>query len=179
MVRRADRALAGRSPLRGPGPDRDLSHGPPSAPLPRRVADPFHVTRAGNRTLDQVRRRVQNETLVHRGRKVDPLFRLRKLLLRGYERLEERGRAKMMAGLRFGEPRNELLGAWLAKGSVPSIYLTDDVDESAELLGNAIVAYRGDEVAEIRNLGHTLSRWRVEILNHHRAGARRTARPRG
>ena len=38
----------------------------------RRVADPFHVTRVANRMLDQVRRRVQNETLGHRGRKRDP-----------------------------------------------------------------------------------------------------------
>ncbi|HVR79986.1 MAG TPA: transposase [Acidimicrobiia bacterium] len=29
-----------------------------------RVADPFHVVRAANRCLDQVRRRVQNETKV-------------------------------------------------------------------------------------------------------------------
>ena len=35
----------------------------------RRVADPFHVTRVANRMVDQVRRRVQNETLGHRGRK--------------------------------------------------------------------------------------------------------------
>ncbi len=35
----------------------------------QRVADPFHVTRVANRMLDQVRRRVQNETLGHRGRK--------------------------------------------------------------------------------------------------------------
>lgn len=39
----------------------------------RRVADPFHVVRLANRCLDQVRRRVQNETKGHRGRKPDPL----------------------------------------------------------------------------------------------------------
>jgi transposase len=137
----------------------------------RRVADPFHVTRVANRTLDQVRRRVQNETLGHRGRKVDPLFRIRKLLLRGDERLDERGRDKMLAGLRFGDPHDEVLGAWLAKEAVRSVYLVDDPDEAAVLLDNAIAACRADEVAEIRTLGHTLSRWRGEILNHHRTGA--------
>jgi transposase len=40
----------------------------------RRVADPFHVVRVANRCLDQVRRRVQNETLGHRGRKRDALY---------------------------------------------------------------------------------------------------------
>ena len=48
-----------------------------------RVADPFHVVRVANRCVDKVRRRVQNETLGHRGRKADPLYRIRKLLLAG------------------------------------------------------------------------------------------------
>ncbi len=56
-----------------------------------RVADPFHVVRVGNRCLDKVRRRVQNETLGHRGRTDDPLYRIRKLLLAGHERLDDRG----------------------------------------------------------------------------------------
>jgi len=55
-----------------------------------RVADPFHVVRVANRCLDAVRRRVQNETLGHRGRKNDPLYKIRKLLLTGSERLNER-----------------------------------------------------------------------------------------
>jgi transposase len=55
----------------------------------RRFADPFHVVRVANRCLDQVRRRVQNETLGHRGRKPDPLYRIRKVLLTGNERLDD------------------------------------------------------------------------------------------
>ncbi|MBA2495825.1 MAG: ISL3 family transposase [Acidimicrobiia bacterium] len=47
----------------------------------RRVADPFHVVRVANRCIDGVRRRVQNATLGHRGRKADPLYKIRKLLL--------------------------------------------------------------------------------------------------
>jgi transposase len=136
-----------------------------------RVADPFHVTRVANRMLDQVRRRVQNETLGHRGRKADPLFRIRKLLLSGDERLDERGREKLLAGLRVGDPHDEVLGAWLAKESVRSVYLTEDPAEAATLLDNVIAACRHDEVPEIRTMGHTLSRWREEILNHHRTGA--------
>ena len=81
----------------------------------RRVADPFHVVRVGNRCLDKVRRRVQNETLGHRGRKHDPLYRIRKLLLAGGERLDERGSNRLLLGLRVGDPHDEVLGAWLAK----------------------------------------------------------------
>jgi transposase len=78
-----------------------------------RVADPFHVVRVANRCLDTVRRRVQNELLGHRGRKDDPLYRIRKLLLSGAERLDERGSSRMLLGLRLGDPDDAVLGAWL------------------------------------------------------------------
>ena len=136
-----------------------------------RVADPFHVVRVANRMLDKVRRRVQNETLGHRGRKGDPLYRIRKLLLKGAERLDERGHERMLLGLRRGDPHDELLGAWLAKESVRDIYLTERVGEARTLLRKAIVGCQSDEVPEIRSLGYTLERWPHEILNHHRTGA--------
>jgi transposase len=137
----------------------------------RTVADPFHVVRVANRAVDQVRRRVQNETLGHRGRKHDPLYRIRKLLVSGAERLDDRGRDRLLLGLRVGDPHDELLGAWLAKESVRDIYLTDEPDEAAVLLDKAIVGCLEDEVPEIRALGNTLRRWRTEILAHHRTGA--------
>ena len=37
------------------------------------VADPFHVVKLANHKLDECRRRVQNDTMGHRGRKDDPL----------------------------------------------------------------------------------------------------------
>jgi transposase len=107
----------------------------------------------------------------HRGRKHDPLFRIRKLLLKGTERLDERGHDRLLLGLRIGDPHDELLGAWLAKESVRDVYLTDDVREATVLLDKAITGCRADEVEEIRSLGNTLERWRTEILNHHRTGA--------
>ena len=137
----------------------------------RRVADPFHVVRVGNRMVDQVRRRVQNETMGRRGHKEDPLYRVRKLLIRGDERLTERGRTKLMEALRRGDPFDEVLGAWLAKEACRSIYMQDDVEDAAALLDDTIAGCAADPVAEIRTFGRTLSRWREEILNHHRTGA--------
>ncbi len=136
-----------------------------------RVADPFHVVRVANRCLDQVRRRVQNETLGHRGRKHDPLYRIRKLLLKGSERLDERGSDRMLLALRIGDPTDEVLGAWLAKESVRDVYLTDQPDAAALLLNKTIVGCLDDQVDEIRALGRTLRRWRPEILAHHTTGA--------
>ncbi|MDP8974035.1 MAG: transposase [Actinomycetota bacterium] len=51
----------------------------------------LHLARTGNRSLGKVRPRVQNEILGHRGRKADPLYRIRKLLLSAEERLDEAG----------------------------------------------------------------------------------------
>ena len=136
-----------------------------------RVADPFHVVRVGNRCLDKVRRRVQNETLGHRGRTHDPLYRIRKLLLAGGERLDERGENRMLLGLRAGDPHDEVLGAWLAKESVRDVYLTDDPKAAATLLDKTIAGCIGDEVSEIVSLGNTLKSWRSEILAHHDTGA--------
>ena len=137
----------------------------------RRVADPFHVVRVANRCLDTVRRRVQNEQLGHRGRKADPLYRIRKLLLKGGERLDGVGTDRMLLGLRYGDPHEEVLGAWLAKESVRDVYLTDDPTVAAVLLDKAIVACAADPVAEINTLGNTLESWRDEILAHHLTGA--------
>jgi transposase len=137
----------------------------------RRVADPFHVVRVGNRCLDTVRRRVQNETLGHRGRKADPLYRIRKVLLTGSERLDDTGSDRMLLALRVGDPNDEVLGAWLAKESVRDVYLTDDPAEAAVLLDKTIAGCASDEVDEIRSLGKTLKSWRTEILAHHDTGA--------
>lgn len=76
-----------------------------------RVADPFHVVRVANRCLDLVRRRVQNQTLGHRGRKPDPLYRVRKLMLKAAERLDGVGLDRMLLGIRLGDPDDEVLGA--------------------------------------------------------------------
>jgi transposase len=136
-----------------------------------RVADPFHVVRLANRCLDQVRRRVQNATLGHRGRTRDPLYRIRKLLATGAERLDGTGVERMLLGTRAGDPDDEVLGAWLAKESVRDVYLTEDAADAELLLDKAIEGCRLDAVAEVRSVGRTLTRWRAEILNHHRTGA--------
>jgi transposase len=135
------------------------------------VADPFHVIAAANRCLDAVRRRVQNEELGHRGRKDDPLYQIRRVLLTGAERLNERGQNRMDLGLRLGDPNDEVLGAWLAKEYARDVYITEDPAEAAVLLDRLIAGCLADEVAEIVTLGNTLKSWRTEILAHHVTGA--------
>ncbi|HEX2028055.1 MAG TPA: transposase [Nitriliruptorales bacterium] len=83
-------------------------------PAAVQVADPFHVVRIAGERLDDTRRRVQNETLGHRGRKRDPLYRARKLLVLADEHLDDDGRARRQGLLRAGDPRGEVADAWTA-----------------------------------------------------------------
>jgi transposase len=137
----------------------------------RRVADPFHVVRLANRCIDQVRRRVQNQVLGHRGRKRDPLYRIRKLLLTGDERLDDRGRRRMVDGLRAGDPDGEVAAAWVAKESVRDVYLAASRTDAFELLAFALWRCETSPVPEIRTLGNTLAKWFDEILARFDTGA--------
>lgn len=86
------------------------------------VADPFHLVKLANTRLDECRRRVQNETLGHRGHKDDPLYRCRRLLTKADERLDDNGRTKLVGLLDAGDPHGEVRMAWHAKEVVRSIY---------------------------------------------------------
>jgi transposase len=54
------------------------------------VLDAFHVITLGTGVVDDVRRRVQQDTLGHRGRKGDPLYGIRTILRAGVEKLTDR-----------------------------------------------------------------------------------------
>jgi transposase len=96
------------------------------------VADPFHVVKLANQKLDECRRRVQNQTMGHRGRKLDPLYRARKLLVMADERLDVDGHTRLRGLLRAGDPHGEVYDAWIAKECVRDIYTHHDPDTALE-----------------------------------------------
>jgi transposase len=136
-----------------------------------RVADPFHVTRVGNRAVDDVRRRVQQQQLGHRGRSGDPLYKIRRLLLQGSERLNDRGWERVLLGIKVGDPDLEVTTAWLTKDALRAVYATSDAETARLLLDNVIAACEEERIPELRRLGRTLKSWRAEILAHHLTGA--------
>ena len=134
------------------------------------VADPFHVVKHATFQLDECRRRVQQELLGHRGRKGDPLFRARRLLAKATERLDERGKEKLTGLLEAGDPNGQVRMAWHAKESVRELYSHSDahlaltfVDELVRDMGDK------DMPPEVRSLGRTLKRWRLQIAAWHTA----------
>lgn len=131
------------------------------------VADPFHIVRLGNRAVDDVRRRTQQEQTGHRGRRGDPLYDIRKILLTASERLSDKGRARLDAALAKGDPRDEVVAAWLAKEHLREVYSVFDHADAAQLLDAVIVECAGSGIPELIRLAKTLTQWRAEILNHH------------
>ena len=85
-----------------------------SLPNATRVLDAFHVVRLGLDAVDQVRRRVQQQTLGNRGHTHDPLFRIRRLLRHGYEHHTVTSWNRMIAGLEAGDVEQQLQRAWIA-----------------------------------------------------------------
>lgn len=134
------------------------------------VADPFHVVRVANTALDECRRRVQNETVGHRGRKPDPLYRARRLLTIAAERLPDERRERLVGLLAAGDPKGEVKLTWHAKEVVRQIY--DHTNpEVAEAWVDEIIRDFADRSMpiEVRRLGRTIKRWRDQIVAWHRS----------
>lgn len=134
------------------------------------VADPFHLVKLANSKLDECRRRVQNETVGHRGRKDDALYRARRLLTKAHERLDDHGETKLLGLLAAGDPRGEVRTAWHAKEVVRSIYEIADPQLAGEFVAQLGVDLQDDSCPlEVRSLGRTIVRWRHQIVAWHQA----------
>ncbi len=134
------------------------------------VADPFHVVRLANQVLDECRRRVRNDTLGHRGRKADPLYRARRRLLLAAERLSTSQKDRVRGLLRAGDPREEVWFAYCAKEVVREIYAHTDPDLADEWVAAIARDFIDDEMpTEVRRLGRTIGRWHHQIVAWHRS----------
>ena len=126
--------------------------------------------RLANAALDEVRRRVQNETLGHRGRKEDPLYRIRRLLLVAHERLSERGWERVEEGLRRGDPDGSVGAAYLAKELLREVYATRGPKTARRRLLRFYRHCRDSALPELARLARTIRSWEREILAWHDTG---------
>jgi transposase len=134
------------------------------------VVDHFHAIKLANTVVDQVRRRTQQATLGHRGRKPDPLYRIRKLLLTAQEQLTQRGRVRLRAGLAIGDPTGEVVAAWQGKELLRGVYAADGTADARRVLARFYHWCDGVGVAELSRLARTVRTWEGEILAFHSTG---------
>ncbi|MFC7755019.1 transposase [Tsukamurella soli] len=95
------------------------------------VIDPFHVTAAANRMVDEVRRRVTRDRRGRRGRRHDREWQLRRRLLRGAEHLTDAQQSELLTSLHRVDPDDQIFAAWIAKELLRGVLACAAVDDLA------------------------------------------------
>ncbi len=140
--------------------------------LPRasQVVDPFHVVSLANRCLDAIRRRVQSEQTGHRGRKDDPLYRARRALVMGEEKLDPDATERLWSLLKLGDPGGEVAIAYRIKERLRDFYRTRNLDEATAMLEELQRhCLKREMPPEVQKLGRTIKAWFTKITNYHLA----------
>jgi transposase len=137
-------------------------------PRAKQVVDPFHAVSLANRALDAVRRRVQIEQLGHRGRKDDPLYRARRVLLMAEEKLDTDATERLWSLLELGDPNAEVAIAYRVKERMRDFYRARDLIEARQILAELQRhCVKRAMPPEIRRLGRTIGKWFDKICNYH------------
>ena len=129
-----------------------------------RVLDAFHVTRLGFAAVDEVRRRVQQDTTGHRGRTGDPLYGIRRVLRRGAENLSETAWERLLAGLEAGDVDQQIGRTWIAAQDLRRIYTARSRAQAEHRLYRWMVHCADAGVPELTRLARTIDAWPEEFL---------------
>jgi transposase len=141
-----------------------------SLPQAVRVLDAFHVTRLGFAAVDDVRRRVQQDSTGHRGRKHDPLYRIRRLLRRRADRLSEHAWQRLLIGLELGDVDEQIGRTWIAAQDLCRLYSCRSRYAAEQHLHRWLVHCADSNIPELHRLARTLDIWRSELLAYFDTG---------
>ena len=128
------------------------------------VLDAFHVVKLGTQVVDEVRRRVQQDTLQRRGHTDDPLYKIRGLLRHGVEHLTDRQRGRLEAGLQAGDPGFAVTVAWHCYQQLRSAYTTTRPADGRKIAETVIASFPTCPIPEVARLGRTLRAWKQQLL---------------
>jgi len=129
------------------------------------VMDPFHVVRLAGDALDQCRRRVQQDTCGHRGRKGDPLYAARRTLHTGTDLLTDKQKDRL-AALFKGDQHVEVEATWGIYQRMITAYREPDRARARELMSRLIESVSHSAptaLTELHRLGRTLKQ-RADVL---------------
>ena len=136
--------------------------------LPEAVAvmDPFHVIQLAGEAMDETRRRVQQQTRGHRGRKGDPLYSARRTLHTGADLLTEKQQARLER-LFATEQHAAVEATWGIYQKMVAAYREPDRAKGKAMMQSLIESVRQGVptgLDELRRLGRTLSRRADDVL---------------
>jgi len=130
------------------------------------VMDPFHVVRLAGDALDRCRRRVQQDTCGHRGRKGDPLYAARRTLHTGADLLTDKQTQRLQA-LFTGDEHVEVEATWGIYQRRIAAYRQPDRARGRELmqaLVESVSAGVPAALTELVTLGRTLKKRAADVL---------------
>ncbi len=137
-------------------------------PQARIVVDHFHLVALANRTVTAVRQRVTREALGRRGRRTDPAWANRRLLLRGRERLSEQAFTRMWNGCVDNDSTGHLLVAWIAKEELRALLACAGPSADREQIAPRLYRFYDwcarTGVPEVITLAETVETWWPHIL---------------
>ncbi len=128
------------------------------------VLDAFHVVKLGTAAVDEVRRRVQQQILGHRGRAGDPLYGIRTTLRCGQEKLTAKQKARLDKAFAADERHVEVEVAWRCAQQLRAAYRADNLAEGREIAEKVLASFPTCPIPEIKRLGKTLKQWRAAFL---------------
>ncbi len=134
------------------------------------VLDAFHVVKLAGHAVDEVRRRVQQEIHGHRGRKNDPLYRIRNILHAGAEHLTERQQARLEQTIAADERHDEVWVAYQCAQQVRSAYHQANHAAGRTVAEKILASFPSCPIPEIARLGRTLTQWREAFLAYFSTG---------
>ena len=130
------------------------------------VMDPFHVVRLAGDALDECRRRVQQATCGHRGRKGDPLYSARRTLHTGADLLTDTQKDRLQA-LFAPDDHVEVEATWGIYQRMITAYREPDHTRGRKLMQQLIESVSHavpTALSEIITLGRTLNKRAADIL---------------
>lgn len=132
----------------------------------RAVLDAFHVVKLATTMVDEVRRRVQQDTLGHRGRKGDPLYGIRTILRAGQENLTQRQKTRRDAAFAARAEHIEVEVAYRCAQQLRSAYHQDRLTNGRTIAEHVIATFHTCPIPEVARLGRTLKQWSREFLGY-------------
>jgi transposase len=134
------------------------------------VLDAFHVVKLGTAVVDEVRRRVQQDTCGHRGRKGDPLLGIQTILRAGAENLTDKQWDRLTRALEADERHEEVFVAWQCAQDLRAAYRATDLAEGSRRAVRILESFHTCPIPEVARLGRTLRRWREAFLAYFTTG---------
>ncbi|GGG60178.1 hypothetical protein GCM10011374_23810 [Kocuria dechangensis] len=127
------------------------------------VLEAFHVVTLSGQVIDEVRRRVHQDTPGHCGRAGDPLYGIRRTLQIGVEHLTAKQITRLNAEPAVGDPHQEVSLAWRCYQKWRAVYHVRPA-QGRQLVAETLAAFPACSIPEAARGFRNLENYRIHAL---------------